>query len=293
MGDSAERFGISEFTTWPWSFERDVERFPAHGIGAIEVCEFKLDRNDYSPQLRSIETVGLTVSSVQSTVHSLFPDSLAPQPIAPEDRVRHIKDAIARIAPHVPRQTPFVIITGRRARREYADGVRGVPNGISPILRDFAAQHGMRLAYEPLNPVLFNTDTALWGLDQALELVQRIGHPALGICLDTWNIFQTPDLHEVIRRCEDRIFVVQVSDWHRPRSGADRISLGEGEIDNAAIVRTIRETGYTGPYVLEIFSGESLPDSIWRADLDAVLQKNIDALHASGKRAQRRLRGTH
>jgi sugar phosphate isomerase/epimerase len=144
----------------------------------------------------------------------------------------------------------------------------------------------VRVAYEPLNPVLLNTDTALWGLDQALELVQRVGHPALGICLDTWNVFQTPDLHDVIRRCRDQIFIVQVSDWHRPRSGADRISLGEGAIDNAAIVRTIRETGYTGP-------GESLPDSIWRADLDAVLQKNAQAFARIWQESAAGLRGTH
>ncbi len=41
------RFGVSEFTTWPWSFERDVERYPAHGIDVIEICEFKLNRDDY------------------------------------------------------------------------------------------------------------------------------------------------------------------------------------------------------------------------------------------------------
>ena len=40
-------------------------------------------------------------------------------------------------------------------------------------------------------------------------------------------------------------------------------------------MRTIRAAGYSGPYVLEIFSGESLPDSIWRSDLDAVLEKNL------------------
>ena len=292
MEDSAERFGISEFTTWPWSFERDVERFSAHGLDAIEVCEFKLNRNDYTPQLRSIEAAGLTVSSVQTTVHSLFPDSLAPQPTAPEDRVRHIKDAIVRISPHVPQQTPFVIITGAapggNTQMVYEQCLQHFPD-----LADFAAQHGMRLAYEPLNPVLLNTDTALWGLDQALELIQRIGHPALGICLDTWNVFQTPDLYDVIRRCKDRIFLVQVSDWHRPRSGADRISLGDGAIDNAAIVRTVRETGYTGPYVLEIFSGESLPDSIWRADLDAVLQKNVETFARIWQESETDLHVTH
>jgi len=276
VADNAERFGVSEFTTWPWSFERDIEHYAAHGVDAIEVCEFKLNRDDYRPQLRSIERTGLTVSSVQSTVHSLFPDSLAPSPADPDDRIRHMKGAIERIAPYVPTGTPFVVITG------------AAPGGNTELvyekcltafaeLAEFAAGHGVRMAYEPLNPVLFNTDTALWGLDQALELVRRVDHPELGICLDTWNIFQTPDLHNVIRACGERIFLVQVSDWHRPRSGADRISLGDGSIDNAAIIRTVREAGYARPFVLEIFSSESLPNSIWRADLDAVLDKNAIA----------------
>jgi sugar phosphate isomerase/epimerase len=267
-------FGVSQFTTWPWSFERDVERYAAHGVPAIEVCTFKLNKDDDAVQLGAIATAGLTVSSVQSEVHSLFPDSLAGQPTAAEDRVRHIKAAIERVAPHVPEQTPFVVITGAAPGGDTAAVYAKALTALADLAQ-FAAKRRMRIAYEPLNPVLFNTDTALWGLDQALELVDRIGHEALGLCVDTWNIFQTPALHEVIRACGDRIFVVQVSDWHRPRSGADRISLGDGEIDNAAIVRTIRQTGYAGPYVLEIFSGESLPGSIWRSDLDAVIEKNF------------------
>jgi len=272
MGSSLP-FGVSQFTTWPWPFERDVERYTAHGIPAIEICAFKLDKCDYAPQLNSITAAGLRVSSVQAEVHSLFPDSLAGQPTAPDDRIRHIKTTIERVAPHVPEQTPFVVITGAAPGGDTAAVYEQALTSFAELAQ-FAARRKMRIAYEPLNPVLFNTDTALWGLDQALELVERVGHEALGLCVDTWNIFQTPALHEVIRRCGDRIFVVQVSDWHRPRSGADRISLGDGMIDNAAIVRTIRATGYTGLYVLEIFSGESLPDSIWRSDLDAVLAKN-------------------
>ena len=271
-----DRFGVSEFTTWPWSFERDLAQYAAHGVDAIEICEFKLDRDNYAPQLRRIAASGLGVSSVQSTVHSLFPDSLAPSPRRPEDRVRHMKAAIERIAPHVPRDVPFVVITGAAPDGD-TQMVYDACLEAFPDLAEFAAEHGVRIAFEPLNPVLFNTDTALWGLDQALELVRRIDHPALGICLDSWNVFQTPDLHDVIRACGERIFLVQVSDWRRPRSRADRVSLGDGSIDNAAIVRSAREAGYAGPYVVEIFSDESLPDSIWRSDLDAAIDRNAEA----------------
>jgi len=266
-------FGVSEFTTWPWPFERDVECCRELGIKFIEVCEFKLNRADYAPQMRSIREAGLTVSSVQSTVHSLFPDSLVPSPKDPNDRVRHIKEAIERIAPHVPPATPFIVITGA-APGGNAQLVYDACLKLLPELAGFAAAHGVRVAFEPLNPVLFNTDTALWGLDQGLQLVERIDHPALGLCLDTWNIFQTPDLHRAIGACKDRIFVAQISDWHRPRSGADRAGLSTGAIDNAAIIRGVRETGYEGPFVLEIFSDESLPDSLWRADLKEVLLQN-------------------
>ncbi|MFY9740132.1 MAG: sugar phosphate isomerase/epimerase family protein [Candidatus Cybelea sp.] len=274
VDETAGCFGVSEFTTWPWSFERDVERYAMHGVDAIEVCEFKLDRNDYAPQLESIAQAGLEVSSVQSTVHSLFPDSLAPAPSDPDDRIAHMKSAIDRIAPHVPAQTPFVVITGAAPG---GDTERVYQRALTAFaeLAEFAGARGMRLAYEPLNPVLFNTDTALWGLDSALELVRTIDHPALGLCFDTWNVFQTPNLHRVARECGDRIFLVQVSDWHRPRSGADRIGLGDGTIDNAGLIKTVRAMGYRRPYVLEIFSSESLPDSIWKADLDKVLAKNV------------------
>jgi len=42
-GPPPYRFGVSEFTTWPWSFEEEVERYAQLGVDTIEVCEFKLE----------------------------------------------------------------------------------------------------------------------------------------------------------------------------------------------------------------------------------------------------------
>lgn len=270
------KFGISQFTTWPWSFETDLAHYPQPGIEGIEICEFKLDRNDYEPQLKAVAACGLHVTSVQTSVHSVYPDSLAPQPTAPADRMRHIVRGMKRIAPHVPPGTPFVVITGAAPNGDTAQ-VLDVCQTSLYELAAYAEQCGMQVAFEPLNPVLFNTDTALWGLDDALDLVRRVDHAALGLCCDTWNIFQTPRLHDVIRASAGLIRVVQLSDWRRPRSGADRISLGKGSIPNAEIIRTLRTAGFDGPYVLEIFSAESLPDSIWRSDLEVVLRENAEA----------------
>jgi sugar phosphate isomerase/epimerase len=274
--DGTYQFGISEFTTSPWSFERDLERYAAHGVDAIEVCEFKLNRDDYVPQLERIRETGLTVSSVQTTVHSLFVDSLVHDPTDPGDRTARIMASIERIAPHVPKGTPFNIITGAApggdCERVYRFALEALPR-----LADLAASYGMRIAFEPLNPILFNSDTALWGLDDALELIERIDHPALGLTCDTWNIFQTSDVTSVIRACGSRIMLVQVSDWRRPRSNADRRCLGDGTIPTVELLAAIRASGYDRPYVVEIFSSESLPDSLWRADLDEVIDRNIMA----------------
>lgn len=273
------RFAISEFTTKPWTFERDVERYAAHGVDAIEICEFKLDDEGYAGQLAMIAEAGLAVSSVQTTVHSLFPDSLAPSPSDGNDRFDVMTRSIERIAPHIPKGTPFNIITGAAPGGD-CDMVYRYALEALPRLADVAAGFGMRVAFEPLNPILFNTDTSLWGLDHGLELIERIDHPALGLTCDTWNVFETPKLLEVIRACGKRIFLVQLSDWQRPRNNADRRCLGDGTIPTREIMRALREAAYDGPYVVEIFSAESLPDSLWKADLDEVIDRNIVAFEA-------------
>ncbi len=144
-------------------------------------------------------------------------------------------------------------------------------------LGDFVAQHDLKIAFEPLNPVNIHTDTAVWYLDQGLELVERVNHPNVGICVDSWNVWQTPNLDEVISQCGKRILVAQLSDWKTPRSPADRYSLGDGEIPLAKMIRAIRATGYQGPWVVEILSSLHLEGSLWKSDMDQVLRKNHEA----------------
>ncbi len=165
------RFGFSEFTTWPWSFRTDLRKYREHGADVIEVCEFKLSHADYE-ELRAIEECGLQAGSVQAKVHSVFVDSMAARPEDPADRLEEMKKAIAGTGPFVPKGTPFVIITGippdgnfKKARQQTIETLK--------ILGEHAALHSVTVAFEPLNPVNIHKDTAVWGLDQGLEIVER------------------------------------------------------------------------------------------------------------------------
>ena len=59
------QFGVSQFTTNPWSFERDVEAYARLGVSAIELCEFKLNPVRIAEQMKLIEASGLQITSVQ------------------------------------------------------------------------------------------------------------------------------------------------------------------------------------------------------------------------------------
>lgn len=272
MKSESYDLGISEFTTWPWTFERDVERYRSHGLEAIEITEFKLDPSRIAEQLALVPAHSLKVSSVQARIHSLFPTLLEPQPTAPADRLRHICDSIEALAPHLPEGSPFVVITGAAPEGNVAS-VLDTARRELPELARFAEAHGARIALEPLNPSLMNVDSSLWSLGDALQLVEEVGHPAFGLCVDTWNVWQSPNLSETIRRCADRIFVVQVSDWRTPVGYYDRLVPGEGTAPLVEMIEALRETEYAGPFVVEIFSSESLPGSLWRTDLDTLIDR--------------------
>jgi sugar phosphate isomerase/epimerase len=270
-----EGFGYSEFTTWPWPFRKDLDRYRRHGASVIEICEFKLAHNDYS-QLAELEAYELRPSSVQMKVHSVFVDSMASKPEDPADRIHAMKDAIAGSAPYLPAGTPFIVITGAPPDGNMRRAVTRTVEALEE-LGDFAGSLGMKIAFEPLSPVNIHTDTAVWYLDQGLEIVERVDHPHVGICIDSWNVWQTPNLDAVIRQCGNRILVVQLSDWQCPRSTADRFTLGTGEIPLNRFIGSIRSTGYNGPWVVEILSSMHLEGSLWKSDLDAVLRQNREA----------------
>lgn len=278
------RFGVSQYTTNPWSFEEDVENYARLGVDTIEVCEDKLDEEGFADQLALVGDRGLGISSAQPSVRTLFPSRTQPEPKDPRERVARFRRAIERLGGFA-QGVPFVCNTGPPPGGNVRE-VLDVAAGEYRELADFARERGARIALEPLNPTLMNVESAIWTLEQAARTVEAVGRDNFGFCLDYWNVWQNPDVTGQIRSCGDQTFVVHVSDWRPPRSFEDRHIVGFGDIPLADLLRATHEGGYRGAYTLEIFSNE-VPDPLWEEDLSAVIRESRSGLDSAWREALR------
>lgn len=268
IAEKPYRFGISEFTTQPWSFDEDVERYARLGVDTIEVVEAKLDEHRLAEQMQSIAAAGLGISGVQPAVRTFFASRMKPDPKGLNDRVAALRGSIERLGRYAP-GAPFITNTGAHPAGDMAEAMRVCGEKLGELAK-VAADNGVLLALEPLNPSSMNIESAIWTIDQGLEVIDRAGSDTVGLCLDYWNIWQNADVAGAIARAGARIFTVQASDWRTPRSFADRIVPGAGTMPLADLIRATRATGYALPYVVEIFSND-VADSLYDRDLEQVV----------------------
>lgn len=256
-------FGVSEFTTWPLPFEQDLALYRECGVDAIELCEFKLaDGAAGEDQLWQLKDSGLTLASVQPRLHSLFPDAPRPLPADPRERMAHVEATMRRIGNYFPGAT-MVSITGAAPHADFAAAYRTAVLEYGRLAQ-IAEDCGVRLAVEPLNPILMNVDTFLCTLGQAGRLVDEVDHPAFGLLVDVWHVWEDAGAPALLNRYGAKIFGVHINDWKTPRAFGDRHLPGDGEIPLVPLLQAIRAAGYDGTYTLEIFSQDHLEGSLWR-----------------------------
>jgi 4-hydroxyphenylpyruvate dioxygenase len=121
---------------------------------------------------------------------------------------------------------------------------------------DEAQQRGLTVAYESL----------AWGTHvndyvHSWEVVKRAGHPALGVCLDSFHILaRGTSLAGITDIPSGKLFMLQLADAPRLRmdelqwSRHYRCFPGQGAFDLAPFLRRVLAAGYAGPLSLEIFN---------------------------------------
>jgi sugar phosphate isomerase/epimerase len=131
---------------------------------------------------------------------------------------------------------------------------------------DTAGEAGVALGFESIRT---DAGSLIWTLPETLGLLEDIGDPNIKIIFDTWHFWDLPNIADDLRKYADRFICIQVNDRRKPRSWADRLLPGDGDLDLPAFFGALDAGGFKGWYDLEVFSddgrwAEAYPDSIYK-----------------------------
>jgi len=113
-------------------------------------------------------------------------------------------------------------------------------------LAEFAAEHDVRLAFEP-EPGMF-IDT----MDKFAELHSRVHHPAFGLTVDVGHLVCNGELpvSRILTGWKHALWNVHIEDMRR--GVHDHLMFGEGEVDFADVFAGLRAAGYAGGVYVEL-----------------------------------------
>jgi sugar phosphate isomerase/epimerase len=256
------RISVSQVSTLAASFADDLHVYSAAGLDGIGVWELKLGDGPDDDAIALWRESGLGSATAVPAVPSILPLPLLAGPDDPRERVRAILRSLQRLAAFEP--AAVLCFTGPGDREEALRGLREVVREAEVV--------GLRVALEPFQAEGIESWSVLSTLGDAAAVVDEIGSPALGIQLDMWHVWNTPDLFEEIERHADLIAGVHVNDRREPTRGwADRVLPGDGVAGVPAILGALERAGWDGFYDIEVFSdngtfGATYPDSLWDVD---------------------------
>lgn len=218
------------------------------GYDGVELMVVRPERLDPSAiRARAVE-LGLEIAAVATGALGLAErlTLLAADDATERLAAQRLHDLIA-LAAHL--QAPIVTIGSFRGRLSWAGGTIGRMRLTATLRRasEQAAEHGVRLALEPLNR--YETDI-VHNVDEGMALVEEVGHSRLGLLLDTFHAnIEEPSLDDSFRRT-----IAAGRLWHVHLGDSNRLPPGQGHVDFAGIVETLRASGYQGYLSAELLA---------------------------------------
>ncbi len=134
---------------------------------------------------------------------------------------------------------------------------------------DYAANCGVKLALEPLNPMCGGNRTCLMSVRDALNVCQELNTEHVGIAVDVYHVWWDSTLAASCADAGDRIIGYHLCDWLENTSDMllDRGMMGDGVADLKTIRSHVEAAGYRGFCEVEVFSAANW----WQRDPAEVL----------------------
>jgi sugar phosphate isomerase/epimerase len=258
------RWAINQLCSPHSTFEDDLRDYAAAGAHGIGIYEPKLDgRVPDRDRAAAMREAGMRAVMCVPTCGSLLPDGFFREPVEPEARVEALCASIRRFAAFDP--VTVMVLPGSWTERGPERDRELAVEGLRTVAA-CAADAGVTVGLEALRPM---SGALVTTLAEAAGLIDAAGVTGVGLVLDTWHVWDTPDVAADIARLADRVVGVQVADWRDPTRGwCDRVLPGDGVADLVGMLGTLDRAGFDGWHELEIFSddgtyGDAYPDSLY------------------------------
>ena len=227
----------------------DVIELPIETVGQFDVTR--------AGELARKHGLGISICAVIGPGRDLLVAGEA------EEGVRYLRSCID-VAQSLGSPTvagPFYSAVGRCWRSTPEERARDVAQVAATLrgLGEYAADRGVMLGVETLNrfETSFLNTTA-----QALELIDRVDHPSVGLALDVFHLsIEEKHVGDALRSAGQRLVHLQVAE-------NDRGTPGTGSLPWRDVAKALQEIQYTGRVVIETFSDRveaiARAAAIWR-----------------------------
>ena len=255
------RLSLNQMTVPGWTVEQAVDACARHGIRYIGLWREKVSERGVAASARATREAGVAVSSLCRG--GFFPAGTA------AERRRRIEDNRRAIEEARGLGTDTLVLVCGPAPDRDLDGARRVVEEAVAELVPYAAEHGVRLAIEPLHPMFAADRSVVTTLAQAAAIAERHPPDRVGVLVDAYHVWWDPAVDAEIARCGRRVFGFHISDWivPLPDSLYGRGMMGDGVIELRRLRQAVDGAGFTGPIEVEIFNR-----IIWDTPGDHVLR---------------------
>jgi sugar phosphate isomerase/epimerase len=270
------RYSLSEISTVSASFRDDLRAYAAAGFDGIGIWEMKLG-DDANGDLETFWESGLTATNCVPAVPSILPNGVIEGPEDVDERIGAICASMHRFAPYKP--DCVLCLTGPAGERAESEARSLVIDGLRRIAAA-ADNAGVRLGLEPIHATQRDALTLVSTIPQTLELLDEAGLPDVGIMVDLWHVWDTPEVERHLAENIDRITGVHVAEWFAELR-SDRALPCDGIARTPDLLRCLDEAGWRGAWDVEIFGDAAQTDSVWALDVDAAARRAYAAIVAA------------